>query len=320
VLGVCLTLAGSARAAGERGSQIEIETRGCPAIDVENLRHLLELEWQPTNQAGKAKLRVSLECDGGQIGLSVSEASSERARSQAIDVESTPPETRERVVALTIAELATDLVRPPTQERPPKNLDSTPDPLPAPKPPSLDSATPAESASESSSRSESLRVEALASARTIASTKGWLLGGGARLGGPFLEHWGYSTDLIVERGRLGASAGVFEVDVVTLGAAIMLEARSPGVSAGVGLGVRAGLTSSSRIEGAGPPGASTLAPWGWPMLAAALRVEDSTNWLLELSGEGGYTLLPLTAGGSRVGDPALSGLWFGIELGLGFHP
>jgi hypothetical protein len=161
---------------------------------------------------------------------------------------------------------------------------------------------------------------AVASTRFIVGSQGSLLGGGARVTGVFGGLFRWSTDLLVERGTISQGSGSFAIDTVTLGAVVGLNAQWRALSASAGVGLRAGLTDVRNLNGLRSRSAATLAPWGWPMLSTSLVLEPLPSWLVGVSGETGYALLPVTPGGSQTTNPSLRGLWVSGQLALGFRP
>jgi hypothetical protein len=153
------------------------------------------------------------------------------------------------------------------------------------------------------------RVLALLSMRAFFEADGTLRGGGVRAGSEPYRYVSWSADALVERGKLLN----YDVDSMTLGGWVLAFYRVEPVSFRLGFGLRGGAVSSSPEAGSGLTGRSSVAPWGWPLAASTITIHAGPI-AIDLSGEGGYAVLPLR--GSE--HPALAGSWYSLQLGLGF--
>lgn len=154
------------------------------------------------------------------------------------------------------------------------------------------------------------RVLALLSMRSFFESDGTLRGGGVRAGSEPYRYVSWAADALVERGKLLN----YDVDSMTLGGSVLAFYRIEPISFRLGFGVRGGAVSSSPEEGStGTSGRSSVAPWGWPLAATTMTIHAGPV-AIDLSGEGGYAVLPLR--GNE--HPALAGSWYSLQLGVGF--
>ena len=164
-----------------------------------------------------------------------------------------------------------------------------------------------------------LRLVALVSSRAFLSYEGALWGGGLRAEQEHFESVGWTLDVLYERGEVAAPSGEFLVDTGTIGAGLFVYRRWSALSARAGAGVRAGLSRSAPTSEGLTGASSVAAPWGWPMITTSLCLSLGPSFVLELSGEGSYVVLPVR-GGSGLRDSSLHGFWIGGQLGLGIVP
>ncbi len=155
----------------------------------------------------------------------------------------------------------------------------------------------------------SLRVLAVGSVRKLFAHPGALWGGGVRVGEERFRFVGWSADVLRETGPIRTSGGSREISATTIGGALFVCARLGPVTGRVGAGVRAGITDST-------PGTSSLAPWGWPLGAESLSVRVGF-FVIEVSGEAGYTVMPVSTNG---GERDIRSGWFSGQIGLGLMP
>ena len=153
------------------------------------------------------------------------------------------------------------------------------------------------------------RVLALLSMRSFFEADGVLRGGGVRAGSEPYRYVSWAADALVERGKLLE----YEVDSMTLGGSVLAFYRIEPLSFRLGFGLRGGAVSSSPEAGSGSTGRSSVAPWGWPLAATTVTIHAGPV-AVDLSAEGGYTVLPLR--GNE--HPGLSGSWYSLQLGIGF--
>jgi len=317
---------------------IRLDAKACPELDEKGLARLISVEFEPAPDASSPPFSAILSCQRQLATLVVAHRESRLVRIREVDLHAYARDARMRLVILTMSELVSELDEELRGDAEAPAIDSEPrSPARRPSSGSLadrEGATVPELARPSSASSDNVADKdpppesaadidgafAVASARFITQTEGGLLGGGARVTGVFSGLFRWTTDLLVERGTISQGAGSFAVDAVTAGAVVGLNGQWKRVSLSGGVGVRAGLTDVRNLDGVRSRSAATLAPWGWPMLMGSIIVEPGRSWLVGLSGETGYTLLPVTPGGSQVTNPSLRGWWLSAQLALGFRP
>jgi hypothetical protein len=158
------------------------------------------------------------------------------------------------------------------------------------------------------------RIIGVLSVRSFFNHDGALWGGGLRVAEERFKTVGWTLDALAESGEVTTSAARFQVYTATLGGGINLYRRWHWFAARAGAGVRMGLAgadSNNEQEGT----SSALTPWGWPLGSLGLSIYTPRGVVLELMGEAGYVVLPVTAG-----TPVLRGPWFSIQLGIGIIP
>jgi hypothetical protein len=154
-----------------------------------------------------------------------------------------------------------------------------------------------------------LRIVGFASTRQILDTPGRLWGAGFRLGHDLPGVVAWSSDVLFESGKLGPR-GV-EIFAAMGSGSVFYQYRVGPVTGRLGAGLRFGLTTSSVGN---TTGRSTIAPWGWPMLATSVTVRAFSSFVADVRAEGGYTVLPVA---SPEPGATLRGVWLGVQLGVG---
>jgi hypothetical protein len=160
------------------------------------------------------------------------------------------------------------------------------------------------------------RLLVLGSSRAFFSSPGALYGGGVRYGSDRSRYVSWSADSLYERGVIRRERQPIELDTFTLGGNVSFARRWGFSTWRIGTALRLGRAHSAT----GPRGASSstdaIVPWGWPsaQVSASFR---SGPWVIDASGDLGYTVVPLAAGASGTRDTAIRGTWFGAQLGIG---
>jgi hypothetical protein len=158
-----------------------------------------------------------------------------------------------------------------------------------------------------------LRLMFLGSVRSFFDRNGTLWGGGARIGEERFRAVSWSADFLFETGDVRTGAGEYHVESGTLGAWLLLYKRWGIFTGRVGAGLRlVAMASSARTPGE-PGGSTTIAPWGWPLAASSVTLKLAPWFVVELSGEVGYAVLPVP----NASDPGVRGAWFSGQFGVG---
>jgi hypothetical protein len=263
---------------------------------------------------------VTVTCVGGDARIVVIDPLSRKTLDRRVALGTEDPRARGRLLGVAIAELViaswTELATNPEPRVPSAD--------PAPPPEALAAARQVARARlielrERPRRSDdadvshrAFRVAAVGSRRAFFAFDGALYGGGIRVGQDVFHHIGWSADALLESGTLQPSFGAMKLTAGTLGGALFLyQALGPLVVRG-GAGVRFGVTSATYVATGATT--STPAPWGWPTGNIGITLQPIGPIVLELAGEIGYVVIPVSASQS---DDTLRGTWYGLQLGLG---
>lgn len=327
----CLALSGALLASPARAQaapQVDLELESCTGLYGPAVRRILaaELGSKLAEAPGPGVTSAVVVCHGNDAELRVKDPLSRKAVTRHVDMGSAAPNARARLIAIATSELVFASW---------SELQTNPDPLvePAGPPPPPDAreaardwvahrgdretTTPPER--EHKKKPERLPPVLLAvvSQRAFFRYPGALWGGGVKLGHEPLSHVAWSLDAVIDRGQLDTPLGRYEVETTTLGASLYLFYRWSWFTAALGGGLRAGVARSVGAAGAQAHGTSTIAPWGWPLATLSLTARPGGPLVFELSGETSYVLLPVSNATADVHNPTLSGMWYGIELGVG---
>jgi hypothetical protein len=162
---------------------------------------------------------------------------------------------------------------------------------------------PAERKAETPPPPSRFRAVAFGSARVMLSARGYLSGGGVRVGAdrPSIVSW--AADANLEVGKIQ------NVDVTNTSTGVFLFAHAAGrwTACRLGAGLRMGMLTIPRQ--------ATVATWGWPLGAASCSLFGGPM-VIEIAAEGGYAVLQ----NRGTSQPALRASWAGFSLGLGLGP
>lgn len=306
--------------------QVDLELEGCSGLSRPAVRRILaaELGTELADAPGPGVTTAVVVCHDSDAELRVRDPLSRKVVTRHVDVGAAQPNSRARLVAIAISELVLASW---------SELETNPDPQvePAGPPPPPDAREAARdwvahrathdllpAATHKKPRRRTFRILAVLSQRAFFAHPGALWGGGARVGNEPLSHVSWSLDAVIDKGQLESSIGKYEVETATLGASVYLYERWSWFVARVGGGLRVGGARSVGLPGAQTSGTSGIAPWGWPLASLSLSARPVEPLVLELAGETSYVLLPLANDKSGVANPSLRGMWYGVELGVGF--
>lgn len=269
----------------------------CAGVDAAEVRAVLALELRRPVREGDAPARARVECRGEVALLAVEDGGPPRSR--ALDLGGTAAVARPRLLALSLAELASAPPPVPARAAPPDPVLVAPAPLAVPGPPPL-------------------RLLAVGQARAFTAGPA-TLGLGLRAAGLLSARLGWQAEAAVERGSPAAAPGSVQLDGAGGAAALLGRAAVGRWTLAAGPGVRGGVL---RLRGRpADPGAfagqSVSAFTGGPALFAALAPPLAGRLAIELAAEAGYLMRPVAgyAGPERV--VAVAGGWFGGTLGVG---
>jgi hypothetical protein len=296
----------------------------CDELDESEVRRVVaaELGAVPASASGDNVTHVTITCEALRILVRVEDPLSRKAVQRRFSVGLLDPRARGRFVSIAAAELVlaswAELQTNPTPAAEPEG----PPPDPALQRAARRTVQERLESYEPSSRTwyeletpqdRPLRVVALASTRAFLGYAGTLYGGGARIGEERFRWLSWCGDLLLERGDVDVGQRMFSLQTVTAGGWLMGYLRSGMFTARLGPGLRLGVAQSAEQSGA--DGSPSLAPWGWPLAAASMSLAVGA-FVLEVSGEAGYAVLPLGGGG----DPAvLRDGWYSGQVGVGIN-
>lgn len=337
VLGVLACLGGGVeQVRAQTGPLVRLEL-DCPVLDAAEVRRILEAELGTDLLAYDAAwvTVITLRCEESVARVKVEDPVTRKVVSRGLNLDAVPEGSRSRLVALATAELVVatwaelELIAVPSVEptgtRPPQEAVAAA--LEVVRDEVADAATLAQRerarrvTERRKERKPYHRIVPLVSARTFVNHPGSLWGGGLRFGKEVRRVFSWSVDALLEAGTIGGSSGYYDLTTTTLGGHIGFSYRGPNGSARFGAGLRAGVvhatldTTPANVDYPEVSG-SELAPWGWPMLVTTLDLNLGQGLVLELGGETGYVLLPLS--GVRGTDAALRGVWVNGQVGIGW--
>ena len=298
---------------------VELQMDPCVGAPVDEVKRILAIDLgallnDPIGSSDTTHATIS--CREAIVTLRVDDPITGKSLIREIDLSSTPPRVRARLVALAVSELIsaswTELEI---------NAHPAVPAVGAVASPSARQSALTAVETHQPRLSGSLRVEALASGQFFFTEVGALWGGGLRVGQDRVRRFGWAIDALAHHGGTTTALGEVVADTITLGPSLFFQHRWTRVALRVGGGVRGG---AARLEGR--PNASTVhgaVAWGgWlgPMVDASLSVAPVRRLALELSLEAGYVASPFggKVDGSR--EVAIDGPWIGVQLGMGLFP
>jgi hypothetical protein len=330
----CALLLGAPVLRAEADLPVHVDVGECPDLDAAEIARIAtaELSGSPSETKDPDVLAIDVSCEDSRVVIRVKDPLSRKAVQRSFNLALSDPKARSRLVAIAATELVAaswaelqvgrPLTVPPEggtpgeAERRVASVALThvkPNPNPAlvePKGPS----TPYEPYERHWYDMEApvdrmFRVVAVASGRTFFKVPGILWGGGVRVGEERFRFASWSADALIETGGVGIPSNRYNLLTATVGGALLLWVRSGPVTARLGAGLRAGIAEVGST-------ASSVAPWGWPLGTSSISFRLSPHFVLDISGEAGYVVLP----SGRQDQADLKGGWFSGQIGLGMVP
>ncbi len=315
------------------GPLVHLQLQNCSSLSAPVVRRILaaELGTGLADAPGPGVTTATVVCHNSDAELEVTDPLSRKAVNRHIDVGDAAPKARARLVAIAISELVLASW---------SELETNPypqvEPAGPPPPPAARSAARhwvSEHADHSAPAEEReaqqagatprkkhvprpFRLLAVVSQRSFFSYPGALWGGGVRVSHEPLSHVSWSLDAVIDRGQIDSAIGRYNVETATLGASVYLYQHWSWFAAGIGGGLRVGAAHSVGKPGAQTAGASGFAPWGWPLATLSLSAQFKPV-VFGVEGETSYVILPLSGDKSSIANPSISGMWYGVELGIG---
>jgi len=332
-----------ARAAPKEGAWFSLLIDPCVPVGVEAVAQQLAIELGPLRSrprpaAGPIKLTVS--CHGAETLLRAHAGASGQVLLRSVNLHFQPSEIRERILALTLAELLAASASEEERERAgsddsPEAAPPGPAAKPAPaapaapvgRPPPTSKAPPAPPASQAllpppQARVPSLRMLALAAGQVFLGGPLFLWGGGIGLGWDSPHHVGVYVDLLARHGSTSVDLGSISVDTVSLRTALLLWYGWPRVRLRTGVGLAGGLVRlhGQPADSAKAQGDTFVGGWLGPALNLGITVHLGERAALEVSTEAGYVLLPVIGQSNGVAAAAIAGPFWGLHFGVGIFP
>lgn len=334
-MSLCALLLSARSAHANPDLPYRLSLEACPELAEAEIRRIVsaELRARPSSETGPNVLEIDVTCDGPRVSIGVQDPLSRKAVQRAFNLGLAEPPARARLVAIAATELvlaswaelevgAPLTVQPegakpaPADERAARELAAArlrvgQRPYAKPTPVSTEPAyepTVRHWYDLDSPNDRMLRVVTLGSARTFFTQPGLLWGGGIRIGEERFKLISWSADLMLEAGTVGAQGNHYDIVTATAGGALLLWGRLGPFTGRIGAGLRAGI---AQVGGS----ASSVAPWGWPLGTSSISIRIDRYVAFEISGEGGYVVLP---GGTGQRD--LRSGWFAGQLGFAYTP
>jgi hypothetical protein len=298
--------------------RVELQMDPCVGAPVDEVKRLLAIDLgallsDPIGSGDTTHAIIG--CHEALVSLRVDDPITGKSLIREIDLSSTPPRVRARLVALAVSELISASWT---------ELELNADPA---VPPVGAVASPSARRSALSVVEThkpllgSLRVEALASGQFFLTEVGALWGGGLRVGQDRARRFGWSIDVLAHHGAATTALGEVVADTLTLGPTLFFQHRWSRVALRVGGGARGGAARlEGRPNGPGVHGAVAWSGWLGPMVGASLTVAPVRRLALGLSVEAGYVAVPFGGKVDGAREVSIDGPWIGVQLGIGLFP
>jgi hypothetical protein len=314
------------RAARAQALHVETQVDPCVPLDRDKFEYLLHIELgdEASSASGDTAATLLLQCTENLILISVQDAVTRKVVTRLVSLSNVDPSARERLMALTAAELVLaswmEVRMEPKQVIPPVG----------PPPPAAIQQRVSEVVEPRVIAPKlPLRLGASASLSTFLSSPAPVYGLALHLMSPFSSHWAWNISLHGGRGRLdgqiGDTAQQVAVSVTTGALAWSLRYTGSvgewdlwaGLSALVGIAYLTGTRPVSSMLVSTP----AYAPWAGPalQLAAAFRASPSFRLLVQL--EAGFLVLgtkALVKAREELVVTELRGGWLALQLGFDY--
>jgi hypothetical protein len=274
----------------------------CADVNAAEVRRIAAIELHAELAASpEGVTRVRMACADGKLELHVDDPVTGKTVERAIALDQVAPAARDRLIALAIAELVGASWG---------ELALHPQPVVEPM---GARAPPAVRAAVLETVRHPLRIEAVGQVRALPNGPDLMLGGGVRIG-ERRGNWAWSIDVIADHGETATPLGDVTVDAISAGASLLWTRHAFALGAGLrgGPGWLAGTPSMRSVAGGTVAGA-----WGGPFASAGAQLEIRRVLAVELTGEGGWSLMSITGRVAGASDVALDGPWLGVQLGVG---
>jgi hypothetical protein len=313
-----IVLASGVASAGEHPT-VQLEIDPCIVAPAEEIRRVVAVELgalvDDGHDTNADRTRVTVACQDGAVTLRVDDPITGKSLTRTIELASTLPVARGRLVALAIVELVsaswTELEL---------------NPAPRVQPRGQRSSAAARDAALSAVLARTDPSMPLRSRLSLAASGEKFLGGTALLGGADLrlardsfDPVGWIADAGVHHGSQATSLGNVSTDVIDVGAAVVVHRAWNAWNVHLGGGVRGGAVELSGVAApmASARGDRFWAPWFGLLALGSLDVLVAHRFTIAATIECGEVLLPVggLVGGQRV--VAVDGAWVQASIGVG---
>ncbi len=309
--GALVCLHAVAQAQSESDGAVSFSVQDCEQIPGEEITKLIALELETQRKTAVADgpaspVRASLRCFAQRATITVEDARRSAPLVLEVDLRSTKPEARARVLALATAELIATSRLEQGERRATKTGAPAARPAAAPSP---------------AARGGPFEL--------------WLAGGAARAFEPALfapllafgvarrfSALGLDAGIAIERGQRRTAQALATARDLSLGVAVAWHAGGGPIDLGLGLGVRAGYGLLAASPRQPDLSGRTLSSWFVvPLARASLELRVASKLALRTACEGGYVVKPIRGlDADRATLLALRGLRITLVLGVAFWP
>lgn len=294
-------------------------TEACLAGYTLSLQQALALELRNRMRAAArtetSPPRFVLGCEGPLILIRVFAGRDGRILERTVDVSSTPPAARSRLMAVAASELGDSLWGIPEQS-PPATVPAV---TSAGQPAALVSAAPRISAPPPILATAALRLSVMGDLRAFTGAVGLLPGLALGATRRWKNGAGAMVDLVLNGATRQLALGRGAVALLSSRPAATATMDWHRLTFSVGAGARLGVARLTGIPNSADVAGSTIwGLWGGPSLSASATWSPWPRGTFSLLVEGGWTLAQVV--GRQAGASALSvaGPWTAIQLGVGW--
>jgi hypothetical protein len=301
-----------ADAAAADHPSVRIDVDPCVAVKADDVKKIVTVELGAlvVDASPDPTTHVHTTCKAGLVELVVDDPITGKSLSRSVDILSSAPKARARLLALAIVELVaaswTELEKNPEPRVPPAG----------PKAPET-AKIAARHAIAPPPRARTWRVLAFGEERTFFPRTGPLHGFGVRIGN---DRWrvGWAADMTYALGNVPASLGAISVDLVSAALSANLHYATPMLTTRIGPGLRVG---SARLSGVPiddtVEGRSVRGPWVMPFLHASLTLHPFESIAFDGGLEAGWVIRSVRANANGERQAAIDGFSIAATLGLG---
>jgi hypothetical protein len=296
---------------------------GCTGVDEKEVRRLLAIELRSAVRAdddpatNPATVRVQVTCSVERSEIAVDDALTGKRLQRTIELSTTVPTARARLLALAASELVSaswiELDVEPRAAVPGLGT-----------PPRKAARQIVASVLEGRRRPEPERLRLLATGalQALFTGAGALWGGGLRLGRDEAHHLGWTVDVQAVHGSWSQAVGSISIDALSVGAGLWLHHSWSRWSFRGGPGLRGGAVRMSGNP-ADPRvliGQTFWGPWLGPEATVAFDVVITRRFMVGIAVDVGYVVVETQARANGTPAVGMDGPWLGAQVGIGIFP